>query len=483
MSSSPVARIRVLHVDDDPALSELTATILEERHDRFSVETVDNAEDALDRLADRPPDCIVSDYEMPRRDGIELLEAVRNTHPELPFILYTGKGSEAIASDAISAGVTDYLQKGTGTERYELLANRIENAVTARRNADRVTRHKQLMRLTELAGDTGGWELDLDTDDLFVTDGTRRLFDVPDGHTLTMDEVIDAFHSDDRNPVRNAIERAAKTGEETAGTWRLSTADGQNRIVEMSIMPVSTPPRKPVSTLRGTLHDVTAHKRREEELERQVDRLEEFTGVVSHDLRNPLTIAQGRLELAAANCDCPHLDEIAESLDRMEAIIDDSLLLARQGQHITDPEPIPLAELVDRAWGGVDTGDSTLQIDTEAVVQADRSRLLQLFENLFRNAIDHNPDPVTVRVGEVDVLFTSTRGGTGDTIELYVEDDGVGVPPGRRESVFDPGESTQETGTGFGLAIVKRIAEAHGWELSLTDGVDGGVRFTFSNVE
>ncbi|MFB6281559.1 MAG: response regulator [Haloferacaceae archaeon] len=90
-------------------------------------------DDALSRLRDEPADCVVSDYEMPGKDGLDFLALVRDEHPDLPFILFTGKGSEEIASRAVSAGVTDYLQKGRGTEQYAILANRIRNAVRAAR--------------------------------------------------------------------------------------------------------------------------------------------------------------------------------------------------------------------------------------------------------------------------------------------------------------------------------------------------------------
>lgn len=122
-------RIRVLHVDDEPSLSELVATFLEREDDRFTVETATRVSDGLEILADHDVDCIVSDYDMPGQNGIEFLEIVRRDHPDLPFILYTGKGSEEVASDAISAGVTDYLQKETGSDQYTILANRIGNAV------------------------------------------------------------------------------------------------------------------------------------------------------------------------------------------------------------------------------------------------------------------------------------------------------------------------------------------------------------------
>lgn len=121
--------IRVLHVDDEPSLADMAATFLEREDDRITVHTGTNPADGLKQVADNEFDCIVSDYDMPGRTGIEFLEAVRENYSELPFILYTGKGSEEVASDAISAGVTDYLQKESGTGQYTVLANRISNAV------------------------------------------------------------------------------------------------------------------------------------------------------------------------------------------------------------------------------------------------------------------------------------------------------------------------------------------------------------------
>lgn len=131
MRDSAPDDIHVLHVDDEPSLTEIVSEFLEDIHDEMVVATETSARDALDRLfgSDEEFDCIVSDYEMPGINGQEFLELVREKRPNLPFILFTGKGSEEIASQAISAGVTDYLRKGTGTDQYQLLANQIENAV------------------------------------------------------------------------------------------------------------------------------------------------------------------------------------------------------------------------------------------------------------------------------------------------------------------------------------------------------------------
>ncbi|MFC6988998.1 PAS domain S-box protein [Haloplanus sp. GCM10025708] len=129
--------IHILHVDDDLSFADTAARLLEREDDRFIVETVTDPGEGMDILSTSEFDCIVSDYEMPQTDGIEFLKAVREDHPELPFILFTGKGSEDVASDALSAGATDYLQKGSGTDRYELLANRIQNSVEQYHNKQR----------------------------------------------------------------------------------------------------------------------------------------------------------------------------------------------------------------------------------------------------------------------------------------------------------------------------------------------------------
>ncbi|WP_336133792.1 PAS domain S-box protein [Natronomonas amylolytica] len=208
---------------------------------------------------------------------------------------------------------------------------------------------------------------------------------------------------------------------------------------------------------------------RERELTRQNDRLEEFASIVSHDLRNPLSVASGRLELAREDCDTPHLEPAEQALDRMNALIDDLLTLARQGDVVGDLEPVALEAVVRQCWENVSTGDAAVRIETDRVVAASRGRLQQLLENLFRNALEHGGEDVTVTVGDLDGGF-------------YVEDDGTGIPPESREEIFEAGYSTGDAGTGFGLSIVKQIVEAHGWEIRVTESDAGGARFEISGV-
>jgi PAS domain S-box-containing protein len=762
-------QISVLHVDDDPGLADLTAELLERADDRLDVETATSVEGGLATVCDQPPDCVVSDYDMPGMDGLEFLQAVREHHPELPFILFTAKGSEAIASDAISAGVTDYLQKGSGTEQYELLVNRITNAVSAHEAEQRATERLQELqqilktvpaavlrvddqgtvafgnqRATELLGvasaaGTGRSYTDLPWDvatvdgdpvpdaetpfrrvlddgdpveavrrDIVWPDGTRRtveihgepLFDdggavesgvfsitditdevdrrrelerhetfleyspdfitvmsasgtieyqspVPE-HTRDFDlpDLVggsprEYIHPDDRDRAVAAYEQAlaADSGEVIETEFRLRVGDGEYRwfasratnytgrdhidgllaatreiterketaqalatyastvtqlqdathqllettdrreAAEITIdglerafefdiagLWLSTPDRtrlEPVavteqgkntievlptySAERDSLSwevfesgesrivsDMSAHddrhnpdtviqselivplgeygllnigsteraafderdrhrvelwgsmvesalarldqierlRERERELQRERDRLDEFASFVSHDLRNPLQVASGRLELATDDRSSPHLTQVARSLDRMDQLIEDVLDLARQGSTLGERESVDLRELLSRCWTNVEAPDADLVVDGACVVRADSSRLASAVENLFRNAVDHGGEAVTVTVGLLD-----------DESGFYVADDGPGIPDGERERVFESGYSTDSQGTGLGLAIVRQVAEAHGWDIDACESADGGARFEITGVE
>jgi signal transduction histidine kinase len=223
--------------------------------------------------------------------------------------------------------------------------------------------------------------------------------------------------------------------------------------------------------------------------ERERQRMAEFASVVSHDLRNPLEVARGYLTSAFETGDPDHLLRVQDALDRMDELIEESLSLARQGDVVDDPEPVELATVAGDAWDLVDTGDATLAVTTDRTVEADGSRLCELFENLFRNSVehgspDHDADGPTG--GTVHDATASTDGGPALTVTVgefdggfYVADDGPGIPADRRDEVFERGHTTAEEGTGLGLAIVETIAEAHGWTVAVTESADGGARFEF----
>ena len=222
-----------------------------------------------------------------------------------------------------------------------------------------------------------------------------------------------------------------------------------------------------------TLTDITEREEYRTELERQNERLEQFAATVSHDLRNPLNVATNRLELARDDGDTEHqhLDAVANAHTRMEALIEDVLSLARQGQPIDETESVQLSSIATQCWDLIETVDGDLVVDSDLTVTADGDRLQQLLENLFRNAIDHGGTDVTIRIGALD-----------EEPGFYVADDGGGITPAERDTVFEYGHTTATDGTGFGLAIVNEIAEAHGWTVQITDSENGGARFEVSTT-
>ncbi|MDY6817178.1 MAG: PAS domain S-box protein [Halobacteriales archaeon] len=859
-----IEEVRVLHVDDDPDFLELARTFLKREDDRFTIETTTGASDGQAKLLDGDFDCVISDYEMPKTDGLEFLQTVREDYPDLPFILYTGKGSEEVASDAISAGVTEYLQKESGTGQYTVLANRVRNAVekyrtqveladrekrldlffeqsplgvirwdecfdvarvndaaeeilgypeaelageswerivpesdqemvgevvsnlladkggyhsineNVRRDGERIIcewhnrvvtdetgavvaifsqfqditdrrerqrdleETKRRLELALEATDTGVWEWDLQTDEVVWNSTLERVMEFdPGDFDGTLDAFIELVHPEDLPKVQDELDEAINTDSTYQTEFRMidnqgdvrwvavrgrlvddgdsermvgvhqditerkeleselavkaeqyrtlvenlpdggvflynealecvraggagltdigltpadvegerpsdrypaelaeeieanlrSTFDGNRKIFEQSyngrhyqirtlpvrdatgtitqVMAVSIEitERKEHERKLTALHDVAAdldtidsvdricertieasetilefdlsaidieqqgqlekraastelpadrlttmstdegiagktyrtnesflideiadHEvatsqgqyesaisvpigdhgvfqavakregafsesdralaellvshtdsalsrvKREQQLKEQNDRLEEFVSIVSHDLRSPLTTARGRLELAQLDDDDAHLEDATNAVDRSLTLIEDLLRLAREGEQLGRTEPIDLATTVNESWRTVETAAADLCIETDRTIQADRSRFKQLFENLFRNAIDHGGPDVTVTVGDLDDGF-------------YVADDGPGIPENQREHVFEAGHSSVDNSTGFGLHIVEKIAVAHGWDVAVTESSGGGTRIEFTNVE
>jgi len=262
--------------------------------------------------------------------------------------------------------------------------------------------------------------------------------------------------------------RCVKAGEPISYQEELLVSEGA-RFWQTKLAPVVSD--GVITRLVGVTRNVTERVERERQLRQQNERLGEFASVISHDLRSPLNVAQGRAALLAEQGESEHLDPLLQALDRMEAIVEDTLTLARQGDTISETESVSLTNLVGKCWATVDTGEATIDIVDEMTFQADPDRLRHVFENLFRNAVEHGGSDVTVRVACLNELG------------IYVEDNGSGIPVEKRDEVFEPGHSSAQGGTGFGLTIVKRIVEAHGWELSVADGTDGGARFEFEMSE
>jgi PAS domain S-box-containing protein len=455
--------VSVLHVDDDPSVLDLTAAFLERELESVSVATETAPEETLPRLEAEEFDCVISDYEMPGMDGLELFETIRDEHPLLPFVLYTGKGSEEIASRAVNAGVTGYFQKG-GTDQQRRLANRVEQAAAEYRTQIEADRYSSVLRAL-------GYPV-------YVVDETGTFSYVNEAMVELTGYEREEILGSGTDLIKD--EEAVRMAEHELGSI-LSDSGPDTSQFRVDIVPKHGDPipcRDHMGVLPyegeefrgsvGILRDISEEVRLEAELERQNDRLERFASVVSHDLRSPISVATGRIELA--NDGDENLDAALDALDRMETIVEDTLALARQGDTVGELETIELSSLVRESWRTTDTGEATLEQLGDATIRADADRLRNLLENLFANAAEHGGDEVTVRLGVLEDGF-------------YVADDGPGIPADERDQIFDPGHTTVTDGTGFGLAIVKEIADAHGWQIEVTESEAGGARFDVRGVE
>jgi len=246
----------------------------------------------------------------------------------------------------------------------------------------------------------------------------------------------------------------------------VETEDGERVPVEISVQVTRLTERE---VIIGLFRDVSKRRAYERDLHRQIDRLETLAHVLSHDLRNPLNVAMGGVTTAKRTGDVDHLDRVERAHARIEEMVEDALTMVRDGYDVEAVEPIDLGSLVEECWRHVETADTELRVAEEGIVYADSRRIRNLFENLFRNAVEHAGHDVTVEVGV-------------DEDGFYVADDGPGIPPENREDLFEPGWTTGDDNTGLGTNIVSEIATAHDWEVAVAESEAGGARFEFTGV-
>ena len=324
----------------------------------------------------------------------------------------------------------------------------------------------------------GAYVLDADRNRVFVNDRLREVTEFSEAvlHGSHPERVVDEGYWDPEmgERYREAVERVL-AGDAADERVQLTTtlADGSSVTTETRLTPIERADE--VVGVVGVIRDVTERVERERELERLNDRLERLAGFLSHDLRNPLGIAQGYLDLARETGDFDKLDPADEALDRIESLIDDALVMARDPEAIhIETVSVDVGDIATDCWESGDFGEpaeaAELVVEDAETVRGDADLLRRAIGNLIGNAIDHAGDAPTVRVGVDD------RG-------LYVADDGPGL-----DAVDDGEELTEfgvsnDGGTGIGLAIVERVAAAHGWELAVDGSPSGGFRATLVGAE
>ncbi|WP_435196981.1 PAS domain-containing protein [Natronomonas sp. EA1] len=311
-------------------------------------------------------------------------------------------------------------------------------------------------------------------------------------------------------PEDYALSKVLATGESVIDDRaRLRVASGREFDIATSARPLYDDGS--LEFVVGTFEDISETRTHESRLVASNHQLDALASVLSHDLRSPLTVATGYLDLARETGDLAHLDRVERAHDRMRELIGDLLRLARSGEEVGERVELDLATVAEDAWKNVETGDARL-VTASVTVNGDRNRLTQLFENLFRNSVEHSS--TGCRTGSdnsvehsstsprsqahedaVEHSYTDRRTQSGDAFEhsehagealtvrvgpldggFYVEDDGPGLPEAVREAVED---GRLDELSGLGLRIVTSIATGHGWRVTATEGRDGGARFEF----
>lgn len=464
-------RLRVLLVGDFEGIRDRLAATLSTTEYRPTIERIASGDDALSLVDESGFDAIVVGDTLVEGtlSGLEVLDRLSDIgERDPPVVFITNYDDASVINTAIERGANRCLPSHTGSDEwYQAVANAVISEVEDHRTVVELEQTRTHLRRILDTVPVMITRKNTENRLLTVNEAVVTYLDLPreeiEGKTAwdLFPEYGDAFYENDREVVNS--------GEAIRGEVQpITTPSGEDRWIKTDAIPY----RDTTGEIDGVViisEDITDFKEREQELARQNERLNAFTSVVSHDVRNPLTVAQGHLGLAAEECDSDHLAAVEDAHERIEVLIEKLLQLARGGMEVTDAGDVELSTVAEASWGNVETYDADLIITTDRIVHADQSRLKQVFENLFRNAVEHGGTDVTVRVGELADGF-------------YVEDDGRGIPEHHRDEVFTAGYSTATDGTGFGLSIVEEIVDAHGWQVSVTARADGGTRFEVTGI-
>jgi PAS domain S-box-containing protein len=473
--------IKVLHIDDEPDLLALTKAYLERVNEDLNIDSVTSAEEGMVLLKDGNYDVVLSDYMMPEMDGLEFLKIIRESGNEIPFIMFTGKGRELVAIEALNKGANHYLQKGGDAESlYRTVGHMIKDVVAKK------------------------WAEDA----LNVSETRyRRLFETAQDGILLLD--ADTGQITDVNPFLIAL--LGYSHEELIGKklWEIglfvNRAVSQSsfkelqekRYIRYENLPLETKTGKLINAefvsnvyqvdggnvIQCNIRDITDRKRAEDELteirdhrerflrelEAKNRELEYFTYTVSHDLGSPLFAIQGFTSLARGDLERGEIANVEEYLKRienatmkMDRLLEDTLQLSRIGRVINPPEDIPFAEIVEDAQNQVEGQINSSGVDVSVVknfptVRVDRLRIIEVLVNLIGNSLKYVGEQSSPKI---DIGFHVDS----DETVFFVKDNGRGIDPSLHQRVFElffQGDKRIE-GTGAGLAIVKRIIEVHG---------------------
>jgi PAS domain S-box-containing protein len=483
-------------VDDEPGILEIAKAFLEPDGD-ISVITAESASQALSRLKEDTIDVVISDYQMPPgMNSIELLKKLRIEGNNVPFIIFTGRGREEVAIEALNNGAAFYLQKGIDIEvQFTELRNMI-NQVAERKRAEHALleseeRNRMIVEHAPMIIYTARYS----GEDLFLT-SMNPAFETMTGWSceeIREKSLCSLIHPDDRSILREMWHVGPGAGAPHYGELRIRTKHGGYFIGAVVTTPLIS--SGCVTGELGIVRDITEERRniillkdKGDELMEKNKELESFCYSVSHDLRAPLRIINGYTEIINRQSGSTMPSESRQAIERikvagkrMDRIIDDLLRLSRAGRTALVMGDVNLSSLVKNILNnlsGQEPGrEKVFQVSEGLVARCDRTLIQGALENLLDNAWKY-----TGKNSETRITFGSVR--RNGQPWYFIRDNGAGFDVKNAENLFMPFSrfhtESEFPGIGIGLATVKRIIQRHGGLISIESEVGKGTTVLFT---
>jgi signal transduction histidine kinase len=476
-----LSHVRLLMVEDSKLDYELIASHLRRAQLDFSATVVDEEKTFRSMLETTDPDVILSDYNLPRFDGISALRIARVVAPSKPFIFVSGSIGEERAVEALREGATDYVLK----DRMSRLAPAILRAITERR--ERMLRQsmetalslsEQRFQYAAAATREIIWDWNLATSRIWYSDALRDFW----GYELPMNEgpsdwFEERIHPGDRERVRASLLAALPSAERWATEFRFARADDTYSDVFVRAL-VMRNDRGEATRVIGAMLDVSERLSLEAQLQqvRRVESLGRVAATIAHEFNNVLMGIQPIAEIMrrrAKDEESEHLaKQILSSVSRGQRVTTQILRFASPAEPAL--HPVKLRDWLEQAAPELKALagpaiDFRLQVDDgDACVSMDAGQMQQVLANLVVNARDSMPKGGTL------TIRTAREAGT---VLLCVIDSGTGIPLGVLEQIFEPLFTTKRNGTGLGLAVAQQVVARHGGSLNVSSTAGEGTTF------
>ncbi|HOT93912.1 MAG TPA: PAS domain S-box protein [Methanoregulaceae archaeon] len=490
----------LLLVDDEPALLELGRRFIE-RDGRYAVEVALSGEEALSLLEAGHFIAIVSDYEMPGLTGIELLQRIRTAGIATPFIIFTGRGREEVAMEALNSGASYYLQKG-GDARAQFgeLLHLVDQAVRTA-EAERTARVSTgaYRTIFEYSG-AASVILEHNTRIALVNSAFERLSGYRRDELVGSTRFFDFVAEEDRErllgyhrsrridpgqvPVQYEFRFRDREGREHLVATTVGMIPGTQRSVvslidvtvrsgdEKGSEPQNEGERLPRESLPAQGMDPD-RRQSEMALLRANEKLNLLSSITRHDIQNQLTLLAGYLDLARDDCHEPvvrsYLNGIRQASDAIARQI--AFTKIYQDIGVRSARWHRVREVAEQAAGSIAPGELRVEVAVgDLEVHAD-----PLFERVIENLVEN-----TIRHGRSATRIRFSCAPLESGLVILAEDDGVGVRAEEKEWIFERGFGRN---TGFGLFLAREILGITGITIQETGTPGNGARFEITVPE